>query len=71
MTWLHPKGTSDSAKGVSLVVVVDPLSKDGLGSLEQVRAIEMHNDLHFFLYVCMCLKVLGPGVAGWYSACVH
>lgn len=37
LNWLHPLGTSDSAKGVSLVIVVDPFSRDGLQTLEQVR----------------------------------
>lgn len=36
LKWLHPAGTSDSAKGVSLVVVVDPSSMGGLKTLEQV-----------------------------------
>lgn len=36
VVWLHPTGTSDSAKGVSLVVVVDPFKREGLWSLEQV-----------------------------------
>jgi len=35
--WLHPAGTSGDAKGVSAVVVVDPASREGLGTLEQVR----------------------------------
>lgn len=34
--WLHPAGTSDHAKGVSVVAVVDPMSRKGLGTLEQV-----------------------------------
>lgn len=36
LDWLHPSGTSDHAKGVSVVAVVDPMSTEGLGTLEQV-----------------------------------
>lgn len=37
LDWLHPWGTSDHAKSVSVVAVVDPTSRKGLGALEQVR----------------------------------
>lgn len=36
LEWLHPAGTSDSAKGLSLVVILDPSSEGGLETLEQV-----------------------------------
>ena len=39
LDWLHPRGTSDNAKGVSLVIIVDPFSKQGLQTLEQVRRL--------------------------------
>lgn len=39
LDWLHPSGTSDHAKGVSVVAVVDPTSRKGLGTLEQVWCV--------------------------------
>lgn len=36
LDWLHPSGTSDHAKGVSVVAAVDPMSRKGLETLEQV-----------------------------------
>ncbi|CAN0052288.1 unnamed protein product [Ectocarpus sp. 4 AP-2014] len=35
LDWLHPSGTSDYAKGLSVVSVVDPSSRKGLRALEQ------------------------------------
>lgn len=34
--WLHPAGTSDYPKGVSVVTVVDQFKMEGLLTLEQV-----------------------------------
>eukprot|EP00752_Nemacystus_decipiens_P014373 g12785.t1 len=39
LDWLHPSGTSDHAKGVSVVAVVDPMSRKGLGTLEQALSL--------------------------------
>eukprot|EP00903_Cladosiphon_okamuranus_P019171 g17633.t1 len=37
--WLHPPGSSDHAKGVSIVAVVDPTSRKGLGALEEALSL--------------------------------
>ncbi|CAM9342800.1 unnamed protein product [Scytosiphon promiscuus] len=42
--WLHPSGTSDDAKGVSVVAVVDPLSKNGLATLEEALSFLVSGD---------------------------
>lgn len=46
--WLHPSGTSDYAKGVSVVSVVDPSSRKGLRALEQVCVCVRTRVLHVF-----------------------
>lgn len=50
LDWLHPPGTSDYAKGVSVVSVVDPSSRKGLRALEQVC-------VGGALMVCMCWSI--------------